>query len=212
MDDIERQVLAAFKSAGALHENTHVVLNSGKHSNCYVNGDVLFVDTTAMLTVCSLLAEELSAADVDVIIAPAIGGTVLAFLIADALRAIQGRRVYPAYAEKDGKGFIIRRGFDELIIDHPRVLVVEDVLTTGGSLQKVVDAVRALDGVVTHAAALWNRGGVTKEMVGVQRLVSLCTKQFESWPADECPLCAQGEPININVGHGKEFLKARQRA
>ena len=209
MNDKGKSTLEVFRDARALLEDTHVVLKSGRHSASYVNKDALFADTTAMLTLCSVLAHEFETTEVDVVVAPAIGGTILSFLVAVMLGSAQGKRIFSAYAEKDGDKFVIRRGFDDIIADNPRVLVVEDVLTTGASLRKVVDAVRELDGVVTLAGALWNRGGVTKEMIGVQRLVSLSNIQFDSWSAEECPLCAQGVPVNINVGHGTAFLAAR---
>lgn len=106
-------------------------------------------------------------------------------------------------------GFVIKRGYDKLVADK-RVLVVEDILTTGGSVKKVIEAVRAIGGEVVGLAALCNRGKVTAEMVAnPPRLFALASPELRSWREEECELCAQGIPINTNVGRGKEFL-ARQ--
>lgn len=102
--------------------------------------------------------------------------------------------------------YVIKRGYDKLIAGK-KVLVVEDILTTGGSVKKTVEAVRAIGGEVAGVAALCNRGGVTAEDIGdVPELFSLVNITLESWEASECPLCAQGVPINTSVGKGKEFL------
>lgn len=111
---------------------------------------------------------------------------------------------------RDTGKFVIKRGYDRLITGK-KVLIVEDVLTTGGSVKKVVEAVRAIGGEVVAVAALCNRGGVTAEAIGgVPELFSLINLNLEMFEEAECPLCAQGVAINTNVGKGKEYLAKKQ--
>ncbi|MBI2343801.1 MAG: phosphoribosyltransferase [Deltaproteobacteria bacterium] len=93
------------------------------------------------------------------------------------------------------------RGYDRLIASR-RVLVVEDVLTTGGSVRQVVDAVRRVGGIPVGVSALCNRGGVTIESLAVPTLHALLSLILESWPAQDCPLCRRGIPINTSLGKG----------
>ena len=88
-----------------------------------------------------------------------------------------------------------------------RVLVVEDILTTGGSVKKVIEATRAIGGEVVGLGVLCNRGGITSHDVGdVPKLFALVNVTLESWTEAECPLCAKGIPINTDVGKGRDFL------
>jgi orotate phosphoribosyltransferase len=123
------------------------------------------------------------------------------------LGILSGREVLSVYAEKgDGGGFAFCRGYDRLVRGR-RVLVVEDVVTTGGSLAAVIRAVADAGGAVVGAAALVNRGGVTAGDVGSPAgLVSLAEVDMESFAEAECPLCKAGVPVNVDVGKGREFL------
>ncbi len=88
-----------------------------------------------------------------------------------------------------------------------KVLVVEDILTTGGSVKKVVEATRAIGSTVIGVGALCNRGGVTaKELGEVPQLFALINVQLDAWDEKACPLCAKKIPINTEVGKGQEFL------
>ena len=88
-----------------------------------------------------------------------------------------------------------------------KVLVVEDVLTTGGSVKKVVEAVRALEGQVIGVGALCNSGNITANDLGnVPELLALVKISLESWEEKDCPLCQRQVPINTVLGKGQEFL------
>lgn len=110
----------------------------------------------------------------------------------------------------EGKEFVIQRGYDKFV-QGQRVLVVEDILNTGGSVLKVVEAVRAAGGEVVGLGALCNRGGVTPEQVGnPPKLFALANFRMDMWDETDCPLCAQGVPINTDVGKGREYLARKQ--
>jgi orotate phosphoribosyltransferase len=88
--------------------------------------------------------------------------------------------------------------------------VVEDIVTTGGSVRQTVAAVRAGGGEVTRVMALCNRGGITAADLGVPAFAALVTLSLDSWEASACPLCRDGVPVNSDVGKGREFLASRQ--
>ena len=123
-----------------------------------------------------------------------------------------GRDVLAVYAEEEideqGKRRVFRRGYDDLVRGR-RVLVVEDILTTGGSVRMVVDAVQQAGGTVVGVGALCNRGAITAEQLHAPRLYALSDIPLESWAAEECPLCRSGVPVNTRIGKGAAFVRNR---
>jgi len=209
----QKKSIGILRRAGAIIGNGHFVYKSGKHGSAYVNKDVLYLHPEDTTLVCLVLANLFSRDSVEVVVGPMIGGIILSQHTALRLRKITHHQILSVYAEKtdDCEGFVIKRGYDK-VVSGKRVLVVEDVLTTGASARKTVEAVRAVGGEVIGVGAICNRGGVTAEDVGnVPRLEVLMNIDFESWDESECPLCKQGVPINTDVGHGAEFL-ARLKA
>ena len=199
------------KRAGAIITNDHFVYKSGKHGSVYVNKDALYLHPEDVSLVCVEIAKFFSNGNVEVVVGPALGGIILSQHTALRLRKLTMHQVFSVYAEKsdDGENFVFRRGYDKVVAGK-QVLVVEDVLTTGTSARKTVEAVRAVGGEVVGVAAICNRGGVTAEDVGgVPRLEVLMEISLESYNEAECPLCEQGVPINIDVGHGAKFLEAQ---
>jgi orotate phosphoribosyltransferase len=193
---------AILEESGAIVTGSHVVYTSGRHGSAYVNKDAVYPHTERVAELCRLLADTVAGHAIDVVCGPAMGGIILAQWTGHHL----GR---PAvYAEKAAEGgMVLRRGYDKAVAGR-RILLVEDVLNTGGSLRETVRAVEAAGGRVVVAAALVNRGGVTPADVGAPALVSLLALPLDSWTAAECPLCRAGVPVNTDVGKGREFLRA----
>ena len=192
---------AILAESGAILTGSHVVYTSGRHGSAYVNKDAVYPHAARVAELCRLLADAVAGHEIDVVCGPAMGGIILAQWTGHHL----GR---PAvYAERADGGMVLRRGYDRWIAGR-RVLVVEDVLNTGGSVRETVRAVEAAGGRVVVAAALVNRGGVTPADVGVPALVSLLALPLDSWTAAECPLCRTGVPVNTDVGKGREFVRA----
>lgn len=165
-----------------------------------------------MSDLCCIIAKQFINENVKVVIAPAVGGVILSQWVAYHLSNIVGYEVLGVYADKsdDGKNFIIKRGYDKLV-SGKNILVVEDILTTGGSVKKVIEATRAVGGNVIGLGALCNRGGITSQDVAdIPKLFSLITIGLESWDEKDCPLCAQNVPINTDIGKGREFLARKQ--
>ena len=180
--DVER----VFRDAGAFREG-HFVLASGKHSARYLEKfQVLqWPERTAML--CADIAEWARTIRPATIAGPTTGGIILAHEVA---RQLDLRAVY-AERREDGTGREFRRGFQ--LHTGERVLVVDDIMTTGGSVQETMDAVRAGGAVVVGAAVLVDRSG-GRAAIGVP-LHALWTLDVLTYDASGCPLCASGVPV-----------------
>lgn len=203
----QEALLRLFNQFGAIIDDSHVVYTSGRHGRAYVNKDALFPWPNLVETICKELASRLHDTQVDVVVGPVAGGVAYAFELARHL----GPEVLRIYAEKaDGGGFVLKRGFDKLV-EGKRVLVVEDILNTGGSVAAVIRAVQDAGGTIVAIAAICNRGGVTADQLQVPQLVSLVNVTMESWEAKDCPLCRDNVPINTKVGHGAEFVAAQNQ-
>src|SRR3990167_4286370 len=207
----QSEILAILNKVGAVITNSHLVYTSGKHGSTYINKDALYPHTAETSTLCRVLAEQFASDNVEVVVAPALGGIILAQWIAHHLSHLNGREVLSVYAEKTEEGgFVIKRGYDKLL-KGKNVLVVEDILTTGGSVKKVIDIVRSMGGNVVGLAVLCNRGGIQPHDVSdVPKLVPLVSLNFDAWEEKECPLCQQNVPINTEVGKGREFLAGKK--
>lgn len=202
----EDKVLEILERVGAFRSG-HFVFTSWRHSDTYINKDALYPYTKETSELCREFAERFKDSGVEAVIGPAIAAAILAQWTAHHLSEMSGKTVYSAYADKDGEGgFLIKRGYDQ-VIRGKKVLIVEDLTTTGGSIKKVVLAVRAAGGEVVGTAVLCNRGNVKAADVGdVPRLESLVSLDLESWDPSECELCQAAIPVNTDVGHGREFI------
>ena len=204
------QVLETFKKTGGYISDSHIVYTSGKHGSAYLNKDAIYPHTGEVSKLCQAIAEEFKGKGVDVVAAPALGGIVLMQWVAHHLSELEGREVLGVYTEKTPeKDQIFTRGYDAYV-KGKNVLVVEDLLTTGGSVYKVVQSVAKAGGTVMAAAALVNRGKVTSHNVGDVPLFTLASVTLDAWDEADCPLCKQNVPINITVGKGKEYLAKKK--
>lgn len=181
----------------------HFVYTSGRHGSAYINLDLILPDVTHAARLCSELAAPFRG-QVDVVAAPATGAIVLAVLTALAM-SDNGKDVAAVWADKRAGEFVVERvGFAERLRGRD-VLVVDDLITTGGSLMKVCREVMLLGGNVIGVSAVCNRGRITAADVGVPRLESLAQVDFESFESTNCPLCVAGSPLVENIGHGQRF-------
>lgn len=205
----EAEVLQVLQDTGAFRTG-HFVFTSDLHASTYINKDAIYPHVAQVSKLCRAMAEKFRDDGVEVVLGPAVGAVVLSTWTAHHMGEALGREVYGVYADKNGDdGFIIRRGYDKLIAGK-RTLIVEDLMTTGGSVRKVISAARAAGADVVGAIVIANRGGVTKSMVGdPPRLESLVHLDLEQWPADQCVLCQRDIPVNTDVGHGRDFLKSK---
>lgn len=182
-DMTEPEVLAALEQAGAILTG-HFRLTSGRHSDRYVQCARVLEDPALVTRLAEALVQRLGERRVDLVAAPAVGGIIIGFAVAQALG------VKFIFSEREGGAMTLRRGFD--VPDGARVLVVEDVVTTGGSVAEVVELVRAAGGVPVAVASLIDRGGPKAFDIEALPLLRL---QVESWEPSDCGLCASEVPL-----------------
>jgi orotate phosphoribosyltransferase len=176
------EVIAKFKNAGALLEG-HFILSSGLHSPLYLQCARALESTAAAVEFGAALARQFAGQQIDTVASPAIGGIVIGYEVARQL----GLRFI--WTEREDGRMTLRRGFE--VRAGERVLVVEDVITTGGSTRDTIDALRVLGANVVAAASIIDRSG-GKADVGVPR-VSLATLDVPSMTPAECAACRRGE-------------------
>lgn len=208
----EQEVLQVLSSVGAVIVNSHIVYTSGKHGTAYFNKDAIYPHTAETSRLCRAIAERFVDNNVQVVIAPAIGGVILSQWTAHHLTKMNNHKVFGVYAEKSHSkdAFIIKRGYDKFIAGK-NVLVVEDVLTTGVSAKKVVEATRSVGGKVVGVGALCNRGEITpQDIANVPNLTALVNMKLNTYDEVTCPLCERNVPINTDIGKGREFLTKKQ--
>ncbi|WP_292064171.1 orotate phosphoribosyltransferase [Brevundimonas sp. UBA7664] len=171
-------VLDEFRGAGALREG-HFVLSSGLHSPVFLQKNLVFMDTARCARLCKALAEKITAAvgPVDVAISPAVGGIIPGYETARWLG------VPSMYVEREGGTFKLRRGFH--VEPGQKVVMVEDIVTTGLSSRECIAAIEAAGGTVVAAACIVDRSGGRAD-VGVP-LVALATLDVPAYPADALP-------------------------
>jgi len=204
------EVLQIFKKTGGYITDSHIVYTSGKHGLAYLNKDAIYPHTAEVAKLCRVIAERFKGQGVQVVAAPALGGIILSQWTAHYLTEMEGREVLGVYTEKTPeKDQIFTRGYDALI-KGKKVLIVEDILNTGGSVYKVVESVKKAGGSVVGVAALANRGGVTSHNIGDVPMFTLASVSLDAWEEADCPLCKQGVPINTAVGKGREYIAKKR--
>lgn len=204
-------VLNILKKVGAIITDDHFVYTSGLHGPIYINKDALYPHTEETSQVGMMFAKKARALDIDVVVGPALGGIILSTWTAYHLSSLKNKEVLGVYTEKDeNKNQVFTRNYDKLIKDK-NVLVIEDLTTTGGSVKKVVDTVRAAGGRVVAVIVMVNRSPktVNGDTVGAP-FMSLGELPVTTWEENKCPLCKEGKPINTSVGHGKKYLEAKK--
>ena len=179
------EVIELFRTTGALLEG-HFTYASGRHGRQFLQAArvLQYPDHTERL--CKAMAECFANDGVDLVCGPATGGIVLAY---ETARHLACRSVF---TEKEGDGTMaVKRG---LRVDPgARVLVVEDIITTGGSVKKTIDHLRARGAEVAGVAVLIDRSA--GEAAFDTRFEALATLDMESWEPGDCPLCKKGKPV-----------------
>jgi len=177
-------VLQLFREAGALLEG-HFLLSSGLHSNRYLQSALVLQHPASAARLGEAVAQQARALRPTVVLSPALGGIVIGH---EAARALGVRAIF---AERQDARLALRRGFTLSADD--RVLVVEDVITTGGSTRETMDVATAAGATVVGAASIIDRG--TQENRLSVPLVPLVKLDVPVYPPESCPICASGEPV-----------------
>ena len=178
------ETLAMFKSSGALLDG-HFRLTSGRHSNSYFQCAKVLQYPEYLSAICGEIAGFFRESGITTVISPAIGGIVVGTEVGRQLS------VKTIFAERKEGTMMIRRGFS--IDPSEQVLVVEDVITTGGSVAEVIELVKAAGATVAGVASVVDRSNGKVRLA--DRQFSLLTMEVVSYAPEECPLCKEGIPI-----------------
>jgi orotate phosphoribosyltransferase len=184
MNPTQNEIMDIFIKTEALL-NGHFLLTSGRHSNQYFQCAKVLQYPNFTEEVCKLISSFFSTFDIDTVVSPAMGGIIVGQEVA---RQLNKRSIF---AEREDKSLVLRRGFE--IKPGEKVLVCEDVVTTGGSVFEVIDIVKRAGGELIGVGFLVDRSN-GKVNFGVPQ-VSALKLDVISYLPDECPICKQGIPV-----------------
>src|SRR5579859_4858545 len=189
----EPEIMQKFVAVGAIVSDSHFVYTSCRHGSVYVNKDALYVHPEVISVLCQRMAQAYDPDSIDVVVAPVLGGIVLSQWVAHALN--QHRKdseTLAVFVEKSNdstdKRFLFTRGCDKYI-PNKNILVVEDILSTGGSVRQVIELVRQHGGNIIGVSVLCNRGNVQPHDIGDVPINALIEIDLQTYAVEVCPLC-----------------------
>ncbi len=177
-------LLSAFKDTEALL-NGHFLLSSGRHSERYMQCAKLLQYPDVATKIAEGIANHFEPKNITCVIGPAMGGIIIAYKVAEALG------VRSVFGEREAGRMCLRRGFE--LKAGERVLVVEDVVTTGKSVKELLDVIKKENVDIAGVASIIDRSG-GKVDFGVE-FFSLAPIEIKTYQPDECPLCAKNIPV-----------------
>lgn len=180
----EQEILSMYEDAGALL-NGHFVLSSGRHSARYLQSALVLMSMDNATDLAGALIEKVNADDFDMVVAPAIGGLVIGQEVARQLKKPF------IFAERKEGEMQMRRGFT--IPKGAKLLVVEDVITTGGSVCECMAVVREYGGVPVKIVAVVDRAPQAEGRFDVPHATAI-SLDVETFAKEQCPMCAEGTP------------------
>jgi orotate phosphoribosyltransferase len=184
-------ILAAYKNSGGL-KTGHFQLTSGLHTDTYLQSALVLQHPEYANQIGSEMARHFRDAGVEVVVGPAVGGIIVSHAVGNALK------VRSIYAERKEGKMLFYRGFE--IKPGERVLVVEDVVTTGGSVLETVEVAERAGGKVVGIASILERsGGKVRFNAPYHPLLVI---EAPSYPPENCPMCKNGEKVVIPGSRG----------
>lgn len=178
----QEEIIEHFKKTNALLEG-HFVLSSGLHSPNYLQCALALQNPSDAARFGRAVAEHFTNEKIEAVASPAIGGLIIGFAVAEALN------VRFVWTERENGMMTLRRGFS--VSENERILVVEDVITTGGSTRECIEALEKRGAKVTNAASIIDRSNGRAD-VGVP-LIALASLDVPSYRIESCPMCQNGE-------------------
>ena len=192
----QQEALEIYKKTGAILKG-HFRLTSGRHSDTYMQSAKVFVNPEYSEALCKGLAEKLQGTEVDMVISPAIGGILMGYEVARQL----GKPNF--FAERENGEMTLRRGFS--VEPGTKVIVCEDVVTTGGSVKEVIALMQSMGAEVTAVASIVDRSN-GKVDFGV-KFVNLISMDVVSYEPEDCPICKEGKLPLVKPGSRQIFTK-----
>ncbi len=209
MNESNQEVLDILEKTKAVVTG-HFVYVSGKHAPMYVNKDYIYPHTAYISRIGEIIAQKYKNSPIDIVVGPSIGGIILSQWTAHHLSIMKGKEVLSIYTEKQpDRDQIFTRGYGSYVRGR-NILVVEDIVTTGGSVKKVINSVVNEGGRVVGACAIVNKDpvNINPSFIGAP-FDYLTVVGMDVFNEADCPLCKNGVPIDTTLGHGKKFLEKK---
>ena len=207
-----KKVMQLLIKVGAIKDNDHFVYTSGKHARSYINKDALYPHTKYVSSVAKIIAQKYATKKIDIVVGPSIGGIIISQWTAHHLSRLKKKDIIGIYTEKaPDKNQILTRGYDSYVKGR-NVLVVEDIVTTGETVKKVINSIQNAGGTVVGACSIVNKDPIhiDPKFIGVPYdfLTIVDTSVYDE---KDCPLCKENIPINTVLGHGKKYLEEKKK-
>jgi orotate phosphoribosyltransferase len=190
----QTEILDIFEKTGALFKG-HFLLSSGLHSDLYFEKFQVLQYPEYVEILCRKLAAFFKDDQIEVVVGPTTGGVIIAYEVAKNLstigRSTSGGKVRSIFAEPGEDGRIFKRGFG--LKKGERVLIVDDILTTGGSVNEVIQLVKKHEANILGIGVLLDRSG--GQVKFDYPLKALAVTEVTNYRPEECPLCKKGEPL-----------------
>jgi orotate phosphoribosyltransferase len=193
----QEEIYSLFRDTGALLEG-HFVLSSGLHSPRYIQCAKILQHPKHAERLCREIADRFRDRMVEVVIAPALGGIVVGQEVG---RQLGARTIF---AEREQGTLVLRRGFE--IRPGERVLVCEDVITTGGSVEEVLEIVRSAGGILLGVGAIVDRSGGRATF---EDFYPIATLDVKTYTPENCPLCSAGLAVQRPGSRGSGGIPGR---
>ncbi len=180
----QEEILKLFRDSGALLTG-HFKLTSGRHSDVYYEKFTLLKNPAICTVICKAMADKFRHLDAVTVVGPTTGGLIIAYDVARYLG------IEALYAEPGETGRIFKRGFS--LDKGQKVIIVDDVQTTGRSINEVIELVRSYEAEIMAVGVLLDRSGGKVKID--YPFYPLATVAADSWEPSACPLCKRGEPL-----------------
>lgn len=195
----DKEIIEIFQKTGGLLKG-HFLLTSGRHSDQYMQCAKVFASPQYSEILCAALASKLSHLEIDCVASPAIGGIIMGYSISNHLG------VRNIFAEREEGVMTFRRGFT--LSEGEKCLVVEDVVTTGGSVKEVMELINNNGGEVVAVACIVDRSGGKVDFG--KPFFSLLSMEINFYPSQDCPICREGKIPLIKPGSRNFVSKAKK--
>lgn len=185
---------------GAYLTNDHFVISTGRHAREYVEKRLITAEPAFTEGLGDIIAKHFAQESIDMILTTGVGASILGHCVARA-HPSRPRLLFAIKDPREGEEneITLPREFAAFLYEGCRALIVEDMLTTGSTIQALIRLVKERGGMVVGIGTLWNR--CPGPQFGIP-LFALVTRDFPTYRRDECPLCQRGVPLNAEVGGG----------
>lgn len=206
----EKIHLDILKRTGAYHANDHVLLVSGQHSSEYIEKTLVTTEPAFTEGLGAVIAKHFAPWPIDVVLSTGPGALILSHCVARA-HPSRPTVIYATKRVSGGKRRVtLPVEFKRMIRATTKVLIIEDLISSGKTIKLLAELVESLGGQVVGIGALWLR--TRKTEVAGRPVFSLVSRDFPTYPPEQCPLCKKGVPLNEEFVRRREHRRASSAA